>query len=244
MSGPADNPRIQVKLCGLRTETDVAGALLAGGDQLGIVLVPGARRFVAVSWARHLAEVARRGAAEAERFPPLVVGVVGRTPPDDVPALIAAVNVDAAQLTGDESYAVAVADALGDAVPLVRAIGVPDAADAATIAEIASIAAQWEARGARVLFDAVVPGNDDGGGTGARIEADLLAELFAAGGRGLAGGLDPVNVADAMRTVRPAFVDVSSGIEDAEGVKDPERMRAFVAAAHAAQLTHLPEGTT
>ncbi|MBC7462432.1 MAG: phosphoribosylanthranilate isomerase [Thermoleophilia bacterium] len=242
MSSPAGTVRIQVKLCGLRTVCDVAGALLAGGDQLGIVLVPGARRFAAVSWARHLADVARSGAAEAERFPPLVVGVVGRTPPQDVPALVAAIGVDAVQLTGDEAYAVAVAEALGGELPLVRAIGVPDAADAATIAELAATAARWEARGAGVLFDAIVPGCGDGGGTGARIQADLLAELFASGARGLAGGLDPGNVADAIRAVRPAFVDVSSGIEDALGVKDPERMRAFVAAAHAAQLTHPPEG--
>jgi phosphoribosylanthranilate isomerase len=233
-------PPIEVKLCGLRTEHDVAGALLAGADQLGIVMVPSARRFVAASWARRLTHVARRGAQEAERFPPLLVGVVGRTPVEDVAALVDAVQVDAVQLVGDEDWAEAVAATL-EGVAIVRAIGVPDSAGADQVAELDQVARRWEARGARVLFDAVVPGAELGG-SGARIQAALLGELFAAGGaRGLAGGLDPANVADAIQTVQPAFVDVSSGIENADGLKDPSRMRAFVAAAHAARLTSIPE---
>lgn len=230
---------IEVKLCGLRTEHDVAGALLAGADQLGIVMVPGARRFVAATWARRLTHVARRGAQEAERFPPLLVGVVGRTPPEDVAGLVAAVQVDAVQIVGDETYAEDVYVQV-DGVPVIRAIGVPDGVDADQVAELDTLARRWEARGARVLFDAVVPGAELGG-SGARIQAALLHELFSSGTRGLAGGLDPTNVADAIQTVRPALVDVSSGIENADGMKDPERMRAFVAAAHAARLTSVPE---
>lgn len=229
---------IEVKLCGLRTDRDVAAALLSGADQLGIVLVPSARRFVAVSWARHLTDMSRRGAAHAERFPPLVVGVVGHTPPEHVADMVEAIGVDAVQITGDEHYAEAVAAQLAG-IPLIRALGVPDAADADVIAALDAIATHWEARGASVLFDAVVPG-DEGGGTGTRIQSELLGELFANGLRGLAGGLDPVNVADAIRAVRPRLVDVSSGIEGADGAKDAERMRAFVAAARAARLTPPP----
>ena len=93
-------------------------------------------------------------------------------------------------------------------------------------------------RGARIVYDAAVSG--ELGGTGVRIRTDVVRPLLEAGRYGLAGGLDPDNVAAAIRDLDPAMVDVSSGIESHAGHKDPERMRAFVAAARAAHLRGVP----
>jgi phosphoribosylanthranilate isomerase len=85
------------------------------------------------------------------------------------------------------------------------------------------------------LLDAHVPG--EFGGTGARVDLALACEFkrtHPALSLWLAGGLTPENVADAVRTVRPAVVDVSSGVESGPGRKDVEKMRALVQAAKSA----------
>ncbi|QIA28260.1 phosphoribosylanthranilate isomerase [Thermaerobacter sp. PB12/4term] len=87
-------------------------------------------------------------------------------------------------------------------------------------------------RADRVLLDAAVPGRR--GGTGQRADWAAAACLARRRPLILAGGLDPENVAEAVRVVRPWGVDVSSGVERARGVKDPERIARFIAAARAA----------
>jgi phosphoribosylanthranilate isomerase len=224
-----------IKLCGLRGTDDARAAVLAGADVVGIVLVPGTRRYVPPPTATAMVRVIRECAADAGRFTPEVVGVVGQMSLAVATQLVSAIGIDTIQLVGDEDECLRIADALGNDTPLIRTIAVADDAD---VEELERRSAAWEQRGARIVYDASIDG--ELGGTGHRIRTDLVRPLLAGGRRGLAGGLEPDNVADVIRDLQPAMVDVSSGIESHAGHKDPELMRAFVAAARAAHVDQMP----
>lgn len=225
-----------VKLCGLRGTDDARAAVLAGADLVGIVFVPGTRRYVPPPTASAMVRAIRETAAELGRFTPEIVGVVGQLSLAVASQLVAATGVDTVQLVGSDEECMQLADALAG-TPLIRTVAV---ADDSTVEEIRELTALWEQRGARITYDASIDG--ELGGTGHRIRSELVRPLLAAGRYGLAGGLHPDNVADVIRELRPAMVDVSSGIESHAGHKDPELMRGFVAAARAAQLDDvLPE---
>jgi phosphoribosylanthranilate isomerase len=112
---------------------------------------------------------------------------------------------------------------LGGRERVIKALGIGDAIDWRVVSEYARVA--------RVLFDT---GSPTGGGTGVRFDWGLLGGAPAGTSFWLAGGLTPANVADAIVKVRPAGVDVASGVEAAVGRKDADKMNAFVAAARAA----------
>ncbi len=219
-----------IKLCGLRGTDDARAAVLAGADLVGIVLVPGTRRYVPPPTASAMVRVVRETAADAGRFTPEIVGVVGQMSLAVATQLVATVGVDAIQLVGTDEDCERLADTLAG-TPIIRSIGV---GEGDTTEDLRARTEAWEARGARIVYDAAIDG--ELGGTGHRIAADAVRPLLAAGRYGLAGGLDPDNVATVIRELDPAMVDVSSGIESHAGHKDPELMRAFVAAARAAQL--------
>jgi phosphoribosylanthranilate isomerase len=223
-----------IKLCGLRGTDDAVAAVLAGADLLGIVLVPGTRRYVPPPTATAMVRAIRETAVSAGRFTPEVVGVVGKMSLAVATQLATAIGVDAIQLVGSDEDCLALADVLGGGTPIIRTIAVGDAPDLDVLREQVEL---WEARGARIVFDAQVDG--ELGGTGHRIAADSVRPLLAGGRRGLAGGLSPDNVAAVIRDLAPAMVDVSSGIESHAGHKDPELMRAFVAAVRAAHIDDL-----
>jgi phosphoribosylanthranilate isomerase len=129
--------------------------------------------------------------------------------------------IDAVQLHGDETREYC-AELAARRRSVIRAVRLESFAQAATLA-------QWGTR--QVLIDAAVSGAY--GGTGARLELELAARTVRfCGGLclTLAGGLDPDNVAEAVRVVRPYAVDVASGVESAPGRKDVSKMRAFVQA--------------
>lgn len=224
-----------IKLCGLRGTDDARAAVRAGADLVGIVLVPGTRRYVPPPTASAMVRAIRETARELGRFTPEVVGVVGQMSLAVATQLTAATGIDAIQLVGSDDDCMQLADALAG-TPLIRTIAVPDDAD---FEELRARTERWEARGARITYDASIAG--ELGGTGHRIRADLVRPLLAAGRYGLAGGLDPEIVADVVRDLQPAMVDVSSGIESHAGHKDPELMRAFVAATRAAHMGDYPD---
>lgn len=219
-----------VKLCGLRGTDDARAAVMAGADHVGIVLVPGTRRYVPPPTAAAMVRAIREHARELGRFAPEVVGIVGQMSLAVAAQLVSATGIDAVQLVGSEEQCEPLAEAFSG-TPLIRSIAVADDAD---LDELVAITRRWEARGARVSYDAAIDG--ELGGTGHRIRVELVRPLLERGRYGLAGGLDPDNVARAVRDFGPAMVDVSSGIESHAGHKDPELMRAFVAAVRAAHL--------
>lgn len=219
-----------VKLCGLRGTDDARAAVRAGADLVGIVLVPGTRRYVPPPTASAMVRAIRETAGELGRFTPEIVGVVGQMSLAVASQLVSATGIDTVQLVGTDDDCLQLAEVMAG-TPIIRSIAV---ADDATIAQVREQTERWEHLGARIAYDAAIAG--ELGGTGHRVRADVVRPLLAAGRYGLAGGLHPGNVADVIRDLGPAMVDVSSGIESHAGHKDPELMRAFVAAARAAYL--------
>lgn len=207
-----------VKICGLSTPESLDWALDAGADLVGFVHFAKSPRHVAIETA---AGLARRVAGRARTV------VLTVDPSDDLVAdLVATIAPDYVQLHGRESpERVAAVRALAKR-PVIKALGIGSAADVA--------AARSHAGAADLLLYDAKPPQDASrpGGLGVSFDWTLLAGAptpFL-----LSGGLDPTNVADAVRRVRPLGVDVSSGVESAPGVKDAARIRAFVTAARAA----------
>jgi len=210
----------RTKICGLTRETDLDAVVAAGADAVGVTAA------VTVDTPREVA--IGRAADLVDAVPPFVTSVLVTMPETVARAVELAETVapDAIQLhgaLGPEEMA-----AVGDAVSA-KVIAAVDA----EAADIADYAASTDA----LLVDSV--DEQGGGGTGethdwARtrdIVADLATPVV------LAGGLTPENVAEAIETVDPFAVDVASGVESAGGVKDHERVRAFVERVTGARVT-------
>ena len=229
-------PLFHVKICGVTVPADAALAAAAGADAIGINFVAGSPRRADAAAARAVAAAAPAGL--------LVVGVFAGLPPGEIIAIAHDVGLGAVQLHGhlfgagpdvDPPETCAAVAAAG--VPVVRAVRLgPDGL--AEARRWIAAAATLGAPPALAIVDAVPPrGVRAGalGGTGARVDWHALASEPPLGlPWALAGGLDPANVAAAIRVTGAAAVDVASGVESSPGRKDPERVRAFVAAARAA----------
>lgn len=208
---------VRVKICGLSTEETLAAALEAGADWIGLVHFPRSPRHVALERARTLSAAAR---GRAER-------VVLLVDPDDalVAAAVEAVDPDLIQLHGRESPERVAAIRARTGRPVMKAVGVAGYEDLRLLAPYAAAAD-------RLLLDAKAPpGAALPGGNGIAFDWDLLAGVRLPAGTMLSGGLTPETVAEALRRSGVAAVDVSSGVETSPGRKDPDRIRAFVAAA-------------
>jgi phosphoribosylanthranilate isomerase len=204
-----------VKVCGVRTPEIAEVAIDAGADWLGLVLVAASPRHVDDAAARALVDVVR-GRAD-------LVGVMVDATVAQCDEAAERYRLAAVQLHGT----VARSAAVDIAVPVIRAINVRDARTAFTD--------DWWA-GCTVLLDNAAGGDSLPGGTGGRVDENVAAALARHRPVILAGGLSPTNVAEAIAAVRPHGVDASSGLESAPGVKDPERVVAFVRAARDAAI--------
>ena len=190
-----------LKICGLTNEGDAAHAVAAGATALGVVFAPSSPRCVTADRARDIVE-----AVPAE-VP--VVGVFVNAPIEEIVAVVAHTGIRIVQLHGDEPerYAAALK------MPLLRAAGVDAALDA------------WPT--ATLLLDAV--SSAERGGTGRRVDWERAAAVARRRKTVLAGGLTADNVAEAIATVRPFGVDVSSGVEASPGRKDRDKVSRFLA---------------
>ena len=197
-----------VKICGITSEEDALLAVAMGADAVGFVFAPSPRQVTP--------SVA---ASIASRLPPevLTVGVFKDELPKRVVEVVNRAGLRAAQLHGDESRE----DAGHVAVRVPLVIKAFRAGDP-------RLARAGEYGASIVMIDAPSPGS------GKVFDWRLAEGAPRARRLVLAGGLDPDNVADAIRVVRPWGVDVSTGVESAPGKKDPLKVRAFVAAARAA----------
>ncbi|WP_338672101.1 phosphoribosylanthranilate isomerase [Streptomyces sp. SCSIO 30461] len=203
----AGRSSVFIKVCGLRTERDVDTAVAAGADAIGFVFAESVRRVDPDTALRLALRV-------PERI--MTVGVFRDQPLDEVRGLIEATGMRAAQLHGDEGSAYY--DAL-------RPSGRTLIRGAAVRGDVPRFGECGEDI---LLLDAPVPGAGEAWDrTGVRLPGP--GEMWL-----LAGGLDPGNVADAVRSARPWGVDVSSGIEISRGVKSPELIEAFIRAAREA----------
>ncbi len=211
----------RVKICGIKTSEAMAAALDAGADDVGLVFFPPSPRNVDFETARALAGQARGRA----RIVALTVDA------DDMllARIVEAVQPGLLQLHGSETPERAAAIRRRFGVPVMKAVKVATAADAAEALAYVDVADL-------VLFDARPPkGADRPGGHGAVFDWHALDAVKRKMRYMLSGGLTPDNVGAAIRATGAEAVDVSSGVESAPGVKDAARIRAFVAAVRAAE---------
>ena len=196
-----------VKLCGIKTESDLEAAVAAGADAVGFVLTASPRQ-ISLAQAAHLKRLLPDHVLGVAVFHQPSPALLRRTADEVGPDLFQAEAVTLVGLAPDKLLPVVV-----DGEDMARRVD--EAASATTRA--------W------VLVDSSARG-----GTGRPPSWARLAQLTTTAKMILAGGLNEENVAEVMSSVRPFGVDVSSGIESSPGVKDPARMRSFVAAARSA----------
>ena len=196
---------MKIKICGLTRPEDARAAIAAGADLLGFVFRSGTPRALDPEGSGWIRDL--RGAEK--------VGVFLDSPLDKVVGVRDLLGLDRVQLHGDEpdSYL----EALGTNV--IRRVKVGPKVD-------------WE----RVAYLAgrCLPLFDPGAGDGETWAWEVLGVRPEGIPFGLAGGLTPENVADAIRATRPDLVDVSSGVESAPGIKDHAKIAEFVAQARGA----------
>jgi phosphoribosylanthranilate isomerase len=204
------------KICGLSTPEAVAAAVAGGASHIGLMFFEKSPRNVRPELAARLAEPARA------RSPVKVVAVMVDPDDADVAEIVRGVRPDLIQLHGKEGPERTAAVRAMAGVPVIKAVGVRDASDIAA-------ALKYEDAADHLMFDAKAPeGADRPGGHGARFDWTLLDGLHLKRPWFLAGGLDPWNVAEAVRLSRAPIVDVSSGVERGPGVKDPHLITAFL----------------
>ena len=199
-----------IKICGITRREDALHAVEHGATALGFVFWPQSPRYVSPVQAAEII------AGLPSSVTP--VGVFVNETVDGIRKIVEQTGIAAVQLHGDE--APGYAQQLG--WPILRAMTV-DAAD--------RTCADWPAD-TTFLVDAADPVRR--GGTGTAIDWNRAAALARTCRLVLAGGLDPANVAQAIDTVRPYGVDVSSGVEDAPGIKNPDKMTRFLDSARSA----------
>ena len=207
---------MRVKICGVTNLADAHAAVAAGADALGFVFVPGTPRCIS----------ADQAAAIIRELPPFVakVGLFVNADVHTVATTIAQSGVDTIQLHGEETPAFA--RQFRAAVKVIKAFRIRGSDSMSELTAYTDAADAW-------LLDAFVHGVH--GGTGARFDWSL-AVTAKHGGRPviIAGGLTPENVVEAIRTVLPFAVDVSSGVEASPGRKDHAKLTEFIRSVKAA----------
>ena len=209
------------KICGLREVRHALAAADAGADFLGFVFVPGVRRQLSVDDARGIIQRYRR--LKGEGGSPLV-GLFADQPVEEVARIVRYCCLDMAQLCGDEPPEYW--DELE--VPVIRQIKVADAGPRdEVVAEVRQRVDEVISHGHIAMLDKHEAGSL--GGTGRTLEWSIAAEVARHHDFLLAGGLSPENVGEAIVSVNPWGVDVSSGVETV-GVKDQTKITAFAEA--------------
>ena len=225
-----------VKICGV-TDTDGAlAAVRSGADAVGLNLVPGTPRALSIAEAAELARWIRAAAPPRQR--PRIVAITVNASPSELEAIVAAVDPDAVQLNGDEP--VSRVTELGREAWKVLHLPADEPADASVVVgEVVARGRAFLAAGAtRILLDTA--GGPHPGGTGTRASAGLAARVAREIPVTLAGGLDPSNVAGALRSIPARGVDVASGVETPRiaghrPTKDAFRVALFTKRARAAR---------
>ena len=201
-------PRTRVKICGITRSQDALAAAGAGADAIGLVFYPPSSRHIEVAAA---ASIVRAAGAFVT-----TVGLFVNPRADEVRKVVDAIALDRLQFHGDEDEAFC----LQFGLPYIKALRARPGADFQALA-----AAYPSAAG--ILLDSYKAGV--AGGTGEvfdwrSIPGPMRSRII------LAGGLNPENVASAIRQVGPAAVDVSGGVESEPGIKSAARIEAFIEA--------------
>jgi len=210
-----------VKICGLSTRETLDVALDSGADMVGFVFFPPSPRHIELPAMNELVEAAR-GRAE-------IVVLTVDAEDETLDRIVRQVRPDWLQLHGTESAEAVTAFKQTFGVRVMKALPIAARGDLDRIPRYAAVAD-------RILFDARAPKEATRpGGLGAVFDWHLLENLDLQVPFMVSGGLHAGNVAEAVRVTRAGGVDVSSGVERASGVKDPEMIRAFIRAARATE---------
>ncbi|HJO70039.1 MAG TPA: phosphoribosylanthranilate isomerase [Rhodospirillales bacterium] len=208
---------VDVKICGLRDPVALAAAVDGGARFVGFVFFPPSPRYVEASQVARLARGVPEGVDK--------VGLVVDAEDDAIGAILNRAPLDMLQLHGSETPARVREVRARFRLPVIKVIDVASALDltrAHTYEDVAD----------RILFDARAPaGADRPGGNAQPFDWGLLAGRTWRLPWLLAGGLTAESLAEAVRVTGAGALDVSSGVEDRPGVKNPEKIRDFLAAA-------------
>ena len=207
---------VRVKICGLTSVEAVEQSVAAGAAYLGFCFFPPSPRAIDPSDAADVIGAVPAGIMKVA----LVVD------PDDVLVdQIMALPIDMIQLHGSETPQRVAEIRARSGLPVMKAVGVRDAADLPAIEAYGRVADQ-------LLIDAKPPKDAElPGGNGIRFDWTLISNRRWPVPWMLAGGLTADNVAEGLRLTGARQVDVASGVESAPGIKDPAKVQAFVAAA-------------
>ena len=205
----------QIKICGLSTTAAIDAAAKGGASHIGLVHFENSPRHVSLDQAAAL-----RANTPASLK---VVLLLVNAPADLTGIAIEKIKPDVVQFHGTETpeWLRAVKEATG--LEIWKAVGVKNR-------ETLVKSDRYIGAADRLLFDA--PAQALPGGTGTRFDWSLMAEHRHKIDWGLAGGLDPSNVAEALRITKAPLVDTSSGVETAPGVKDVDKIAQFCKAVH------------
>lgn len=202
-----------IKICGIKTSEMLEVAIEAGADIVGFVHFPKSPRHLDIDDIGILISEAR-GRVET--------AVLTVDPNNSAIAEIAMFDPEWLQLHGTESVSRVEDIRAEGGVPVIKALPIGAAEDVDVVAKYESIVD-------RILLDAKPPMKATRpGGLGEKFDWDLVKSLDPSIPFMLSGGLTPDNVAEAIKTVQPFGIDVSSGVESAPGVKDADKIRAFI----------------
>lgn len=206
----------RVKICGLKTAETIAVAVEAGASYLGFNFFPASPRYAAPELARELAFDVPPGVAK--------VGLTVDADDETLDGIVETVPLDMLQFHGKESPERVAELRARYGLPVMKVVGVAEASDLERLESYFGVVDQ-------VMVDAKAPkGAVLPGGNGVAFDWRLIANRRWPVPWMLAGGLNPENVAEAVALTGARQVDLSSGVESAPGVKDPDLIRAFMAA--------------
>ncbi|MDG4853301.1 MULTISPECIES: phosphoribosylanthranilate isomerase [unclassified Mesorhizobium] len=212
---------LDIKICGLKTDTAMAAALAGGASHVGFIFFAKSPRFVDPAEAGRLRQAAI-GKAKA-------VAVTVDADDDFLDDIVARMQPDMLQLHGSETPVQVAELKTRYGLPVMKVLSVSEAADLERIKPYVGVAD-------RLMFDAKPPkGSQLPGGNGVAFDWRILAGLDAGLDYMLSGGLNAANVGDALRLANPPGIDISSGVESAPGVKEPALIEQFFRAVRAAR---------
>lgn len=212
---------VRVKICGITNSDDALAAADAGADAVGFVFFRSSPRYIAPDEAARIVRL----------LPPFVtsVGVFVNEIPGRIEEIISETGIDMVQLHGDEPPS-----SCSLSRRVIKGFRVRDVSSVDSLMPYQGFVSAF-------LLDTYSP--DRFGGTGRTFPWDIAVHAKRFGNIILAGGLTPDNVDQAVETVKPFGVDVSSGVESAVGKKDVTKMRAFIARARAQRIRRILDST-
>ncbi len=231
------NSLFQIKICGITRPDDARTACLAGADAIGLNFYSKSSRYLEPSTATEIVDTIDRflvghpGSVKK-------VGVFVNSPPEQIVACVTHYSLDAIQFHGDEDPTIIAGiqqqlSAKRRSVAMIRAVRTrserKESKEGGTVGD--EISGWFQARADAILLDAAAP--ESYGGTGKTVDWHWVSRLSCPLPLILAGGLTPENVRQAIRISGVGAVDVASGVESQPGIKDPERIKAFVDSAKA-----------